>query len=99
MQFAKQCGLKRARTNEPWKLCSFISKTAAAGLEISTRQQKNVNSKVAANRVRVFVALRRRLHGGCTGAAGHTSYWVTTQKFCIWIISSAQRGFSLPPPS
>lgn len=59
-------------------------------MEISLLQLKNANNKVAANRVRVFVALKRGLHGG---SGAHVLLGYETQKLCIWIISSAQRGF------
>lgn len=67
-----------------------------AEMEISLLQLKNANNKVAANRVRVFVALKRGLHGG---SGAHVLLGYETQKLCIWIISSAQRGSLLRPSS
>lgn len=97
----KHRGLKRARTHEPGSFAPILVQLQLRGLkwaemEISLLQLKNVNNKVAANRVRVFVALKRGLHGG---SGAHVLLGYETQKLCIWIISSAQRGSSLRPSS
>lgn len=97
----KHRGFKRARTHEPGSFAPILVQLQLRGLkwaemEISLLQLKNVNNKVAANRVRVFVALKRGLHGG---SRAHVLLGYETQKPCIWIISSAQRGSSLRPSS
>lgn len=99
--FDKHCGLKRAHMQEPASFAPILAQLQLrslkwAEMEISLLQHKNVTNKVAANRVRVFVALKRGLHGG---RGAHVLLGYETQKLCIWIISSAQRGSSLRPPS